>query len=438
MVDQKIVHDPVHGTIRMAGLSLSLLESAELQRLGHIKQLGLANLVFPGANHTRLEHSLGAFHIADRLAVELDLPEDERSLLVTAALLHDAGHGPFSHTLEGAVHSQLGFDHVEHSRRIIRGEVDALPPGDREELGSPAPLSEAISAAGLDPGRVASLLDGEERPTLFDFAAGRQREGGGNAQGARHLRQIIMGVVDVDQIDYLMRDAHYTGVAHGVIDVDRLLQTLVVHEGELAVDMGGVSALEGMLVARGLMYTSVYFHRAARIAELMLARAVERLEDVDLLTLVPSMTDADLLAALAERRGLPRDTVMRLKYRRLLKSALQLPVAEATEEQKQAMVELSRPQARLGWEDELADRAGLSGGEVVVDVPAAELLVSEPRLYTTNIRVLEGGELHPLSRFSPLARALQQRTVTQWGLLVACPKGAVEAVRAAAERTILR
>jgi HD superfamily phosphohydrolase len=431
---QKIVHDPVHGSIRMSGLNQALLESAELQRLGHIKQLGLANLVFPGANHTRLEHSLGAYHIADRLALELEMDKADRTHLSAAALLHDVGHGPFSHTLEGAVFTELGFDHVEHSRRIIRGEVEALPQGDRKDLGSPPRVSDIIEGQDVDPHEVASLLEGGKGPTIFDFAPNGNL-GEGLDPSARHLRQIIHGVVDVDQIDYLMRDSHYTGVAHGVIDVDRLLQTLVVADGELAVEHGGVSALEGMLVARGLMYSSVYFHKTARIAELMLARAVERLADGDLMRRVPSMVDAELMDELAEMPG-GRDAVLRLKYRRLHKSAFQLSLADATEDQRTAMMGLSKQSARRAWEDELAHRSGLDEGDVMVDVPAAELLLSEPRLYTTHIRVLDGSELYPLSKFSPLARALQQRTVTQWGLLVACPKEEVDKVGAAAERSL--
>jgi HD superfamily phosphohydrolase len=426
VASQKIVHDPVHGSIRVSGLSMDLLDSAELQRLAHIKQLGLANLVFPGANHTRLEHSLGAFHIADRLARELELEEEDRRRLAAAAILHDVGHGPFSHTLEGAVFSELGFDHVEHSRRIILGEEDALPAGEREELGSPEPVSRLMEARGVDPADVATLLEGGKGPTIFDFSPdGNRTEGLDPA--SRHLRQIIHGVVDVDQIDYLMRDSHYTGVAHGVIDVDRLLQTLVLAEGELAVKRGGVSALEGMLVARGLMYSSVYFHKTARIAELMLARTVERNAGPDLMRRVMALTDGELMAELAVEEG-TRDTVMRLKYRRLHKAAYQLPLSDADEAQRERMMDLSKPSARRAFEDELARRAGLPEGQVLVDVPAAELLLSEPRLYTTHIRVWDEGELHPLSKFSPLARALQQRTVTQWGLLVACPREALDRV----------
>ena len=367
-------------------------------------------------------------------SMELDLDEDDRTRLTAAAILHDVGHGPFSHTLEAAVFAELGFDHVEHSRRIIRGEQDALPEGEREELGSPEPVSRLVEEAGIDPAEVASLLEGGKGPTIFDFAPdGNRMEGLDPA--TRHLRQIIHGVVDVDQIDYLMRDSHYTGVAHGVIDVDRLLQTLVLADGELAVKRGGVSALEGMLVARGLMYSSVYFHKTARIAELMLARAVERNADPVLMRKVMALTDGELMADLGAREG-TRDAVLRLKYRRLHKAAYQLHLADATDAQKETMMELSKPSARRSYEDELARKTGLDEGLVVVDVPAAELLLSEPRLYTTHIRVLDDGDLHPLSKFSPLARALQQRTVTQWGLLVACPKEAIDKVASAAERSL--
>ena len=430
------MHDPVHGAIRVAGLTLALLESPELQRLAHIKQLGMASLVFPGANHTRLEHSLGALHMAERLAEELGLAVDDRGDLAVAAMLHDVGHGPFSHTLEGVVHSVLGFDHVEHGKRIIRGEVEALPGRERAELGGPEPVHELIVGAGRDPARIASLLDPARGPTLFDYEEGRRGDAVVGLQGDRHLRQLIAGPIDVDQLDYLMRDAHYTGVAQGVIDADRLLQTLVVHDGEVAIDRSGVSALEGMLVARGLMYTSVYLHRTARIAELMLARAVERLDDREFLARAMALTDGELFAELLGRGGPTRDAALGLKYRRLLKAVYQLPVAEATEAQRAAMVGLSRPEARRALEDQLADRAALSPWEVLVDVPAAELLLSEPRLYSTDIRVLDGGELQPLSKYSPLARALQQRTATNWGLLVAAPRRAAEAVEAAVRREL--
>jgi len=128
--------------------------------------------------------------------------------------------------------------------------------------------------------------------------------------------------------------------------------------------------------------------------------------------------------------------VMDLKYRRLLKSAVQLSVSEASESQRVAMVGLARPLVRRAFEDDLAGRAGLPPGDVIVDVPAAELLLSEPRLYTTDVKVLDQGELEPLSKYSPLARALQQRTATNWGLLVACPRDAMGMVASAVEREL--
>ncbi len=168
----------------------------------------------------------------------------------------------------------------------------------------------------------------------------------------------------------------------------------------------------------------------------MLARAVERIDDPEFMQQVPTKVDAELLGALAAMRA-TRDVALRIKYRRLHKAAFLLPLADASEEQKQAMMDLTKRGTRRAWEDDLARRAGLDDGQVIVDVPVAELLLSEPRIYTTHFQVLDGDELFPLSKFSPLARALQQRTVTQWGLLVACPREAVEVVKGAAERTFV-
>ncbi|HEX16957.1 MAG TPA: HD domain-containing protein, partial [Thermoplasmatales archaeon] len=111
--DHKVVRDPIHGSIRFEGLFLDLLESPELQRLHSIKQLGFAYMVFPGANHTRLEHSMGAYHMAKRAGDALSLKEDDRIYLECSALLHDIGHGPFSHTLESLLRERFGIDHVD-------------------------------------------------------------------------------------------------------------------------------------------------------------------------------------------------------------------------------------------------------------------------------------------------------------------------------------
>ena len=136
----KIVQDPIHGNIRFSGIFLDLLESPELQRLHNIKQLGFADKVFPGANHTRLEHSLGAYKMAFTAAEILSLPKEERLLVECAALLHDIGHGPFSHTLESIIRSWFGVDHVDITERILLREEEVFEEGEKRFIDFPLSL----------------------------------------------------------------------------------------------------------------------------------------------------------------------------------------------------------------------------------------------------------------------------------------------------------
>src|SRR5207253_7460017 len=131
MADLKTVTDTVHGTIRLKPISLDLLHALELKRLNSIRHLGLTYLVFPGANHSRFEHCLGVGHVAGEMAKALDLAPDERKLVQAAGLLHDVGHGPFSHTLEHVLSRELAVDHMHLTQRIITGEDDNVSPQDR-------------------------------------------------------------------------------------------------------------------------------------------------------------------------------------------------------------------------------------------------------------------------------------------------------------------
>src|SRR5256712_2547539 len=272
MADLKTVTDTVRGTIRLEPLPVDLLGTLELQRLNSIRQLGLTYLVFPGANHSRVEHCLGVGHVAGAMAKALDLPEDERKLVQAAGLLHDVGHGPFSHTLEHVLSRELAVDHMHLTQRIITGEDDNVSPDDRRAFPDVLRIHQVLEKHGVDPSAGGAPIPGASERGGGPLIPGTRKE------SRRYLAQIIHSPMDADQIDYLMRDAHYTGAAHGTIDFSRLLQTLRTYRGELALDRKGLPALEGMLVARGLMYSSVYFHKTVRIAEEMLSRAVERSE----------------------------------------------------------------------------------------------------------------------------------------------------------------
>lgn len=424
MADVKAVTDTVHGTILLEPLTLDLLETLELQRLNSIRQLGLTYLVFPGANHSRLEHCLGVGHVASEMAKALHLSEDERKLVQAAGLLHDVGHGPFSHTLEHVLSRELAVDHMHLTQRIITGQDDNVSPEDREAFPDILRIRDVLEKHDVDPQRVAALIRGPSERGSKWIVPRTPKE------PPRYLGQIIHSPMDADQIDYLMRDAHYTGASHGTIDFSRLLQTLETYRGELALGRKGLPALEGMLVARGLMYSSVYFHKTVRIAEQMLARAVER-SDAPMAE-VQKMVDHELLSWLLHQAAFQREIALRVKYRKLYKRVLASDRDELTDATRAVLATFKAPEERRRVEDRIARRVGLQPGQVIIDVPLPELLLSEPRIAKTEVPILDDGEAKPFSRVSPLGRALQLRQVVDWVVMVAAPAPSVAAVRKAA------
>lgn len=236
---QKIINDPVHGFITIDHpLILELISHPYYQRLRRIQQMAMAQLVYPGAVHTRLHHSLGAYHLM-RLALQelkakgIDIHPDEQLAAEIAILLHDIGHGPFSHALEQVLSEQ--WHHEELSLMMMRS------------------LNE-LHGGKLD---LALQIFTKQHPKKF-------------------LSQLISGQLDVDRMDYLSRDSFFTGVHEGVIASDRIIQMLTVQNGELMVEEKGIYSIEKFLVARRLMYWQVYFHKTVVSAEQMLQRVIKR------------------------------------------------------------------------------------------------------------------------------------------------------------------
>lgn len=436
MTDYKIVHDSVHGSIRVEGFALQLLEAPELQRLHSIHQLGLAYLVYPGANHTRFEHSLGTFALAKRLSASLKLSAQDAITVQAAALLHDVGHLPYSHTLEFILHDRFGIDHAEISRRLIRGEERVVTDSESSSLGEFPSVPETLERFRIDPKQVASLLEGKAEGPSGQRTLPRHA-GQAHFNSKRYLSQMVSGPVDADQLDYLKRDAHYTGVAYGVIDLDRLVETIQVFNGDLVVERGGLSAVEGMLVARALMFSSVYFHKTVRISELMLAKAVEQLGR-DEVGRIHGMTDATLLSHLVSKGGYFADIATLIKYRRLFKRAYSVPVADIDQDGWEEIDSLGSVKRRRALEREIAQRAGLDPGHVIIDVPSCELSVSEPRLSLTDVRVLDEGKVRLLSRMSSIAASLHLRRAHEWAVMVACPSESRERVAKASAKVLGR
>jgi uncharacterized protein len=243
--------DPVHGFIRADPLEAALVNRRPLQRLRFIHQLGFTFLVYPGAEHSRFSHVLGAMHLAGRLYDALCAKDEEgllprgrdaapRRLVRVAALLHDLGHAPFSHSAEDLFEG--GIDHEEMTRRLL----------------STPEVAEAFErhGDGLSPADVERLLAGQ---------------GGADE---RLLGQIVSGELDVDKMDYLLRDSLYCGVRYGTYDLERLLDTVapirdpVTGDWGIGIEEGGVHALEALVLARYYMFTQVYFNVTGKALEL--------------------------------------------------------------------------------------------------------------------------------------------------------------------------
>ena len=423
MVDEKTIHDPVHGSMRLGGIVLELVDTPEVQRLRSIRQLGLANMVFPGANHTRFEHALGVAHMVERLGAELKLPKNELNLLLAAAMLHDIGHAPYSHTLEYLMTEYLEQDHMELTGDIIRGrtsvcEHDAIQRFQKLKVPT---AHEVLVDNKISSEEVARLLLGKHKKP--------------------YLGQIIHGEIDADQIDFLLRDAHFTGVALGMVDVDRLLRTFVVHHNRLAITNKGIEAVEGLLTARALMYTSVYYHHAVRAAELMLANAVDfaikrgggRVNKDNFYRL----TDSELLERLHEMGGYPRDIVTHLRYRQLFKTAYVEERRELAPAEKKRILKTYGKWRRVHeLQDEIAEKAGVPRGYVILDVPIVDILISEPRLEKVEVPVLSGKKLVNLSELSPIASALKKRQAPRYLMRVVTPAEYVNKVRKVASKVL--
>ncbi len=393
-----------------------MLKTPEMNKLSHIKQLGLAHLVFPGAHHTRFEPSLGVSHIAGLMAESISLEQHEKSMVEVAGMLHDVGHGPYSHTLEHILHERGGLDHMSITEGIILGEYDVLRDGDAEIFSDRKSIPEILEFYDLNPKEVAGLIrgpnaGGTER-NLLQWVEGKQDF----VFQDDTLSHLIHGPVDCDQMDYLLRDSHFTGVKHGIIDHLRLVECLERHGGDIAVEEGGLPALEGMMMARGLMYSAVYFHRVTRVTEIMLSRAVERSvdqlpESIDL----QKRVDSEIWGALYDSGKFARDMVRRLKYRQLMKISTSRRKQDLPKETIDRLIDLaSNSTKRIELEDEIAKRAGLDEGYVAIDVPSVKLLLSEPRMSQVDIRIIgDDGKTRWFKDHTPIAEALKKRQVSQ-------------------------
>lgn len=240
---RKIVNDPVHGFINISyDIIFDLIEHPFFQRLRRIKQLGLTSFVYPGATHTRFQHALGATYLMNTAINVLrqkgqDISDDEAEAAGIAILLHDIGHGPFSHALENTIiknihHEELSLLFMNQLNKIFKDRLN-----------------------------LAIRIFTNQYPKKF-------------------LHQLVASQLDMDRLDYLKRDSFFTGVTEGVIGSDRIVRMMNVANDQLVVDIKGIYSIEKFLIARRLMYWQVYFHKAVLAAELLLVNILKRAKEL--------------------------------------------------------------------------------------------------------------------------------------------------------------
>lgn len=382
------LRDPIHGSIRLDDWVVPIVDHPEFQRLRRVHQLGTAHLVYPGAHHTRFEHSLGAYHLAGRFAESLQLDDDEALTVRAGALLHDIGHGPFSHAFEELLHG-TGRKHEDTTVDLVRW----------------GPLGDLLRQAGIDPVAVSELVMG---------------------RGA--LAKVVSGALDADRMDYLLRDAHYTGVKTSV-DPDRILRVLVRDDehGTLLRESGILSA-ESLLTMRFLMYPAVYLHHTVRASERMLQAAIlAGVEEADLrLRDMERFTDDRLLWTLRQAGGRGAALVDALDRRRLHKRAWEIQPTHLADAEA-----LTDPKRRDAVAADIAAAAEVAPHEVLFDAPR------QPRFKELGLKVRRrGGDIVPLREASQLVAALDAARFDHWRFWVFTPKAHVEAVRKAAAREL--
>ncbi len=353
-----IIRDEVYGTIRFSELEKQIVDSREFQRLRKIRQMALTYLVYPCANHTRFEHAIGSMHLAGVMSSRLGLSNDEIERIRLYALLHDIGHVAFSHESERVLEKYLGNHEEIGRKKIASGELKDI-------------ITQQFS--------VDEILSLEEDP----------------------LGAIVHSDFGADRMDYLKRDAKNTGVAYGVIDSDRLLHMLLLEDGELCISEGGLEAAESLIIARFMMFSTVYFHKTVRIAAAMLGQSIT--DAISSKAMVPSqflsLGDDDALNLLMSSSK--SDLASRLENRNLYKAALELELHEESDVKKWART-LKLP--------------------ILVDFPNMTY-----KSVHFNVKT-EDGNLVSLTEMSDLINSLKQAQEKRMRILVMCDKSDIGGV----------
>ncbi len=341
------IMDPVHGFVRVKEPELAVIDTPTFQRLRLIRQLASAYLAYPGANHSRFEHSIGVMHVAGLSCSVLEekgyMTQDETSMVRLGALMHDVGHGPFSHVLDELIHEKGGRSHEDTTQNIVR----------RSEI------ADKLSSYGFSPKRMSELSVGKH--------TGKKK----------FLNDIIAGSLSADLMDYLLRDSYYTGAGFGKVTIERIIDSFEVYSNRLALQRDALYTFESLAVARYEMFKAVYFHKTVRAAESMILRSFQladeyiNISDTSNLQKYLSRTDESVLheiLSLKEKGPAEKskDLVKRYLARNLVKC-----VYEKLIHRRERVTEkiLSARTMRDRLRQELADRCNVDPDDIFIDLP---------------------------------------------------------------------
>ena len=354
---KKFIRDSVYGDINLSEFEVKVMDMPQFQRLRRIKQLGLISLIYPGATHTRFEHCLGTMNLGSKLAEELELDQDDVELIRISALLHDIGHGPFSHVSEGV----LSFPHEELTRYVV----------------TQTSMRDLLEEK-FDVNEIADIINGKG-----------------------HLGPIVSGELDVDRMDYLLRDSHNTGVSYGIIDYERIISNLKLEDG-LILDIKGVQAAEGALVSRYFMYPSVYQHHTTRIVNSMFRRALQKTFDEKMLDEheIYKYDDSDITSMFRNSENdYVRDIMFRLDNRIIPKRVKTIRLNNFKYPEK--MYKIKAEELRKA-EAEIAEDYDLDKDYVFINI------AEYPRFDEMKTQVNVDGKLYPLTEISNIIGALSK------------------------------
>jgi HD superfamily phosphohydrolase len=387
------IRDPIHGYIFMSPVEKELIDSQPVQRLRRIKQLSGAFLTYPGAEHSRFSHSLGVMHLAgilgNHFAQMSYIDEEDIQKIRIAGLLHDVGHGPFSHMYEEILGKYRNMTHEDVTQWLIKKSE----------------LKEILTKHGYSPQDLSKLAVGKLKKPDKSF-----------------LNQIIASQFNADTMDYLIRDSHFAGVEYGKIDVHRLINSIDVLDNALAMNIAALYALEAFVIARYEMFKAVYFHRTVRAAEIMIVRAMDYANDQLELTSFQKpkdylrLDDANVLFRLLSLKPL-RTKKIRISQelaewysnRQILKCVHTTIIHHRNEFYTNLM---SRDEIRNQIIEELGEKTGVDPNYILIDVPTVPSVPYYPLLgKPSEIPVFQSlpdgsKERRTLSEYSPVIDAL--------------------------------